>query len=156
MNMAGTQASENNYLDRRWLEEFGGLLGLRVSDIVGMDGIEQRHLIPYSYPTDEALRSIGATGIFLGYYLPWDGYANALLSQAHGLTTFHSTVEGSVVSYENLDNYQTGCLRQLFFIFENVKRNSNCLDVQFGQLFRNFFRQTGIVFGYEYLLCFRY
>ena len=27
-------AAENNTLDRRWLEEFGGLLGLRVSDLV--------------------------------------------------------------------------------------------------------------------------
>src|SRR5688572_12806602 len=30
-------ASENNVLDRRWLEEFGGMLGLRVSDVVGLE-----------------------------------------------------------------------------------------------------------------------
>ena len=46
-------ASENNVLNRRWLEEFGGLLGLRVSDLIGMEGIEEKHLIPYTYPTDE-------------------------------------------------------------------------------------------------------
>ena len=64
-------ASENNVLTRRWLEEFGGLLGLRVSDLIGMEGIERRHLIPYTYPTDEELMRVGATGIFLGYYIPW-------------------------------------------------------------------------------------
>ena len=102
------QAAKNNVLDRRWLEEFGGLLGLRVTDLIGLEGIEARHLIPYTYPTDEELRRVGVTGLFLGYYLQWDGYSNALLSQAHGFRTLPMTVEGSVVNYENLDNHQTG------------------------------------------------
>jgi hypothetical protein len=101
-------ASADNVLSRQWLEEFGGLLGLRVTDLIGMEGIEKRHLIPYTYPTDEELKNVGVTGIFLGYYIPWDGYSNALIAQAHGLTTLDSTVEGSVVNYENLDNCQTG------------------------------------------------
>ena len=100
--------SKNNVLTRRWLEEFGGLLGMRVSDFVGLDGIEKKHLIPYIYPTDQELKEVGVTGIFMGYYLPWDGYSNALISQGFGLTTFSSVVEGSIVNYENLDNYQTG------------------------------------------------
>ncbi|HYE99497.1 MAG TPA: N-acetyl sugar amidotransferase, partial [Planctomycetota bacterium] len=45
-------AAENNTLTRRWLEEFGGLLGLRVSDLVGVEGIEPRDLIQYTYPSD--------------------------------------------------------------------------------------------------------
>ncbi len=101
-------ASENNILNRQWLEEFGGLLGLRVSDIIGLDGIEEKHLIPYNYPGDEELKRIGVTGVFLGHYIPWDGYSNALIAQAHGFTTLNTTVEGSIVNYENLDNYHTG------------------------------------------------
>ncbi|MEJ2754696.1 MAG: N-acetyl sugar amidotransferase, partial [Gammaproteobacteria bacterium] len=101
-------AAENNVLTRRWLEEFGGLLGLRVSDVAEFNEIEQRHLIPYTYPSDEALQRVGVTGIFLGYYLPWDGYSNALLAQANGFTTRSQVVEGSIVNYENLDNHQTG------------------------------------------------
>lgn len=101
-------ATENNVLDRRWLEEFGGLLGLRVSDLIGVEGIEKRHLIPFTYPSDEELKRVGVTGLFLGYYLPWDGYSNALLAQGFGFNTWHTTVEGSVVNYENLDNHQTG------------------------------------------------
>jgi N-acetyl sugar amidotransferase len=102
------QATESNTLDRRWLEEFGGLLGLRVTDLIGLDGIEAKHLIPYSYPSNEELKTVGVTGLFLGYYMPWDGYSNALLSEANGFATYHTTVEGSCVNYENLDNHQTG------------------------------------------------
>ncbi|WP_253199202.1 N-acetyl sugar amidotransferase [Clostridium tagluense] len=101
-------ASENNELDRRWLEEFGGLLGMRLTDLVGVDKIEKKHLIPFTYPTDEELKRVGVTGLFLGYYIPWDGYTNALIVENHGFTTYHTNVEGSIVDYENIDNHQTG------------------------------------------------
>lgn len=101
-------AADNNVLTRRWLEEFGGLLGLRVTDLIGNEGIEARHLIPYTYPTDEELARVGVTGLFLGHYLPWDGLSNALIAVANGFTSYHKSVEGSMVNYENLDNYQTG------------------------------------------------
>jgi len=54
------------------------------------------------------LQSVGVTGLFLGYYFPWDGYQNALIAQGFGFETFPSLVEGSLANYENLDNYQTG------------------------------------------------
>jgi N-acetyl sugar amidotransferase len=101
-------AAEHNGLTRRWLEEFGGLLGLRVSDLIGQEGIERKHLIQFTYPTDEQLQQVGVTGLFLGYYLPWDGYGNALITQGYGLETYPKPVEGSLVNYENLDNIQTG------------------------------------------------
>ena len=43
-------AAEDNVLTRRWLEEFGGLLGLRVSDLVGQEGIEPRAPHPVHVP----------------------------------------------------------------------------------------------------------
>jgi N-acetyl sugar amidotransferase len=101
-------AAENNVLTRRWLEEFGGLLGLRVSDLSAAYGIDRRHLLAYQYPTDEDLQRVGVTGLFLGHYLPWDGLANALIAQANGFASLGTAVEGSMVDYENLDNHQTG------------------------------------------------
>src|SRR3954471_998341 len=101
-------AATDNTLTRRWLEEFGGLLGLRVSDLVGQVGIEQKHLVPYTYPSDDALARVGVTGIFLGYYVPWDGLQNAIFAQSHGFETWHKTIEGSLCNYENLDNHQSG------------------------------------------------
>lgn len=70
----------NNVLNRRWLEEFGGLLGTRVSDMIGMEGIEAKHLICYTYPEDEDLARVGVKGLFLGHYLPWDGLSNSLIA----------------------------------------------------------------------------
>ncbi len=101
-------STTKNVLDRRWLEEFGGLLGLRVSDLVGQSGITARDLIQYTYPTDEELAQVGVTGIFLGYYYPWDGYQNALISQGYGFENFPTMVEGAIANYENLDNHQMG------------------------------------------------
>lgn len=131
-------AAGNNVLNRRWLEEFGGLLGLRVSDLVGMEGIEPRHLLPYTYPSDEELREAGVTGIFLGYYIPWDGYSNALISQANGFTTYHKTVEGSCVNYENLDNHQTGIHDYFKFLKFGFGRATDlaCLHVRRGRITR--------------------
>ena len=101
-------ASKKRTLDRLWLEEFGGLLGLRVSDLEGVDGITARDLIAYTYPSDVELEKSGVTGLFLGYFIPWDGLQNAMVAQANGFETFTTMVEGSLADYENLDNYQTG------------------------------------------------
>lgn len=129
---------ENNILNRRWLEEFGGLLGLRVSDVVGMEGIQEKDLISYTYPTDDELQRVGVTGIFLGYYLPWDGYANALLAQAHGFCTSDVVTEGSIVNYENLDNYQTSIHEYFKFLKFGFGRASDhaCLHIRRGRLTR--------------------
>ncbi|MCX4028799.1 N-acetyl sugar amidotransferase [Spartinivicinus marinus] len=131
-------AVENNTLDRSWLEEFGGLLGLRVSDVVGIDGIEQKHLVAYTYPSNEELTAVGVTGLFLGYYIPWDGYSNALLAQAYGFETLHWAVEGSAVNYENLDNYQTGIhdyFKYLKFGFGRAT-DITCLHIRRGRVSR--------------------
>jgi N-acetyl sugar amidotransferase len=131
-------AAENRSLDRRWLEEFGGLLGLRVSDLVGLEGIEQRHLIAYTYPTDEQLRQTGVTGLFLGYFMPWDGYVNALVAQGHGFITPETLVEGSIVTYENLDNHQTGIHDYFKFLKFGFGRATDiaCLHIRRGRLSR--------------------
>ncbi len=103
-NEYGGPAADNKTLDRKWLEEFGGLLGLRVSDLVGQDGISEKDLIQYQYPQDVS----GVTGVFLGHYFPWDGLENFIVASAHGFECKPIPVEGSLACYENLDNYQTG------------------------------------------------
>jgi N-acetyl sugar amidotransferase len=131
-------ATQNNVLTRRWLEEFGGLLGLRVTDLIGQEGIESKHLIQYTYPSDDELARVGVTGIFLGYYVPWDGYANALLAQAHGFETYPHVVEGSLASYENLDNVQTGIHDYFKFLKFAFGRATDiaCLHVRRGRMSR--------------------
>lgn len=131
-------AADNNVLNRRWLEEFGGLLGLRVSDLAGREGLEARDLICYSYPSDEELAHVGVTGLFLGHYIPWDGLSNALIAQANGFKTYDKVVEGSMVNYENLDNYQTGIHDYFKYLKFGFGRATDlaCLHIRRGRLSR--------------------
>src|SRR6478672_4543856 len=131
-------AAEGNVLTRRWLEEFGGLLGMRVSDLVGQEGIEDKHLINYSYPSDEDLARVGVTGLFLGHYIPWDGLANTLIAAANGFHSYEKVVEGSMVNYENLDNYQTGIHDYFKYLKFGFGRATDlaCLHIRRGRLTR--------------------
>jgi N-acetyl sugar amidotransferase len=152
-------AAANNVLTRRWLEEFGGLLGLRVSDLIGQEGIEPKHLIQYTYPSDEELERVRVTGLFLGHYLPWDGYQNALLAQGYGFETYPKTVEGSLVNYENLDNCQTGIHDYFKFLKYGFGRTTDlaCLHIRRGRLSRHdgieLVRRHDGRFPSEYLGC---
>ena len=131
-------AAKRNYLDRNWLEEFGGMLGLRVSDLVEVYGFSQRELQPYVYPEAEKLENAEISGLFLGQYLPWDGMSNFLLSQANGFSTFDKSVEGSMVNYENIDNYQTGIHDYFKFLKFGFGRATDiaCLHIRRGRMSR--------------------
>ena len=87
-------------LDRSWLEEFGGLLGLRVTDLP----FSSEDIQLYQYPEQVS----GITGVFMGYYFPGDGHENAIKARDHGFKYFSREVQSSGFPYENLDNYQTG------------------------------------------------
>jgi len=131
-------AADDQVLTRRWLEEFGGLLGLRVSDLVGHDGIDARHLVQYTYPSDADLARVGVTGIFLGYYLPWDGWSNALIAQCYGFENYPHNVEGSLNTYENLDNAFHGIHDYFKFIKYAFGRATDhaCMHIRRGRLGR--------------------
>ena len=150
-------AAGNNTLNRRWLEEFGGMLGMRITDLIGMEGIEAKDLISYTYPSDEDLVRVGVTGLFLGHYIPWDGLSNALIAQANGFHAYDKVVEGSMVNYENLDNHQTGIHDYFKFLKFGFGRATDlaCMHIRRGRLTR----QDGLeavkrldgVFPWEYL-----
>lgn len=102
-----TSESQNTFEMRDvWLQEFGGLNGLRVQDLVLAGVASQHELKQYYYPSFPRDASLKA--IFLGQYFPWDGYMNANIATKHGFERYHDVVECSGVNYENLDNYQTG------------------------------------------------
>lgn len=135
-------AADENTLDRAWLEEFGGLLGLRVSDLIGYEGIGRKDLIPYFYPSDEDLARVGVTGLFLGHYIPWDGLANSLIAQAYGFEVPPHPTLGSMVNYENLDNHQVAIHEYFKFLKFGFGRATDhaCLHIRRGRLTR----ETGL------------
>ncbi len=131
-------AADRPYLDRRWLEEFGGLLGLRVSDLMGLEGLEKKDLIPYTYPSDDEVHSVGVTGLFLGHYIPWDGFTNAVVAQNHGWEAWPKIVEGAALDYENLDNLYHGIHDYFKFLKFGFGRATDhvCMQIRRGRLSR--------------------
>ncbi len=131
-------AASGQTLDRRWLEEFGGLNSLRVTDLVGKKDIGRQHLIQYTYPEDVELRNAGITGLFLGYFIPWDGLQNSMIAQTHGFRTYGQTVEGSLVDYENLDNAQTGIHDYFKYLKFGFGRATDlaCMQIRRGRITR--------------------
>jgi N-acetyl sugar amidotransferase len=111
-------------IDRRWLEEFGGLLGNRIDDMLGVNGITEGDLLPYRYPSDEELEGVGVTGVFLGYYVKWDArrQLEKVLQTGFRINTDVADVsdrphqEGTYTNYENLDGKFVGVHDYLKFL----------------------------------------
>jgi hypothetical protein len=103
------ESVEKRTLDRKWLEEFGGLLGNRVQDMIGVDGLTEKELSPYFYPSDEDLNRVGVTGIFLGSYFFWDARKQLEIVKANGFSVKEDgPIEGTYTNYENLDENLVG------------------------------------------------
>ena len=100
---------KSQVLDRKWLEEFGGLLGNRIDDMIGVNGLTKKELTPYFYPLDEEINKVGVTGIFLGSYFFWDAkkQLEIILQKGFSLKT-DGPVEGTYTNYENLDEKMHG------------------------------------------------
>ncbi len=96
-------SEEAKTMTRRWVHEFGGLLGLRADDCVGYEGITADDMMDYRLPGE----MMGTTAYFLGQFIPWDSHRNALLARQAGmLQKLPSTT--SWWAHENLDNAMTG------------------------------------------------
>lgn len=95
-------------MTRRWTQEFGGFLGMRPSDFVGLDyGFTADDMAPYEGPPDDQLEEEGVACYWLGQFLPWDSHANASLAKANGFETMLPS-RANWWPFENLDNAQTG------------------------------------------------
>lgn len=132
-------ARDNNYLDRRWLEEFGGLLGNRVEDMIGVDNIRREDLLPYFYPHDSELKRVGVTGLFLGYFFKWDARPQVELMKQHGFSVkTDGPIEGTYTNYENLDESTVGLHDYLKFVKYGFGRATDhaCLDIRNGRIGR--------------------
>ncbi|WP_291949925.1 N-acetyl sugar amidotransferase [Campylobacter sp.] len=131
-------SKDKNTLGREWLEEFGGLLGNRISDMIGVDGISEKDLYFYTYPSDEDLQRVGVTGLFLGYYFKWDYKNNLKISKENGFLTTNKPVETTYENFENLDCYSNHLhdyLKYCKYGFGRATDNA-CLDIRLGYIDR--------------------
>jgi|TARA_B110000259_G_C13992161_1_gene392926 N-acetyl sugar amidotransferase len=105
----GPKATQGNRVrDRKWLEEYGGMGGLRISDLINQNIASENEMSFFRYPELKEIKKINFEGIYLGYYFPWDGFKNYETAKMVGFIDYGKSVEGSYFSYENLDNHQHG------------------------------------------------
>jgi len=60
--------------------KFNNTLGGQGIDIWLDDGIVERDLLPYAFPSDAEMQAWGGRGIFMGYFLDWSGWDNAVFA----------------------------------------------------------------------------
>lgn len=131
-------SKSRNTLDRQWLEEFGGLLGNRISDMIGVDGLTKEDLHLYTYSSDEDINRVGVTGLFLGYYFKWDLREVLKKSQEHGFSIADRPIETTYEDFENLDCYSNHLHDYLKYVKYGFGRATDnaCLDVRLGYIKR--------------------
>ena len=78
------------------------------SDLILIDGVNERDLQFYRYPDVNSVEALGLKGIYLDNYFPWNGISNAVISQSLGFEVSPKNILGSIANYENLDNYVHG------------------------------------------------
>jgi N-acetyl sugar amidotransferase len=93
-------SQEAQTMTRRWVSEFGGFLGLRLTDVEAMTGY---NLAGYKLP--ESIDGLEAH--FLGTYIPWSSHRNAEVAKKAGMQ-WALPIASNAWDTENLDNAQTG------------------------------------------------
>jgi N-acetyl sugar amidotransferase len=121
---------ENNFLDRNWLEQFQ-MCGHRISDVVH-DGVNLNDIKTFHYPTDEEMKEVGVTGLFLGHYIKWNTKRNTDTMLEMG---WHRNpdgpVEGAYNDIENLDCKWIGGLHDYMkFLKYGYGRASDQLSIE--------------------------
>lgn len=128
-------ADEAMQMTMRWRSEFGGFLGLRPSDFVGVEGITERDMDDYTvadplYPVE---------AYFLGQFFEWDSRRNAEAAEKAGMRTLgEPPAPGNWWLHENLDNAQTGIHDWFMWLKYGFGRGCQqiSVDVRAGRLTR--------------------
>lgn len=130
---------ENNYLDRNWLEQFQ-MSGHRLEDTVH-DGIDFNNIKTLHYPSDQEIKEVGVTGLFLGYFEKWDSKRNTELCCNLGWSMNPTgPVEGAYNAIENLDCKWIGGLHDYMkFIKYGFGRATDqiCIEIRAGRMTRD-------------------
>lgn len=98
-------AEQARKMTRRWTMEFGGFLGMRPRDFIGMHGITADDVKDYTLPDDKALQNV--TAYWLGQYEPWSSRKNLEVSRAAGMLQPLPT-RANWFAGENVDSVLTG------------------------------------------------
>ena len=103
-----TDIDKDTILDREWNEKNGGyfLDKIKPQDMTKY-GFSISDLKPYLYPSDDEIKQVGVTGIFLGSYHKWDIFKQLEFVKTIGFSENNEIMEGTYNKWENLDVYFT-------------------------------------------------
>lgn len=96
---------EARTMTRRWTSEFGGYLGMRPQDMIGVNDLTYEDMLDYMLPDDDKLSKV--TAYWLGQFEPWDSHRNLEISAAAGMIQMLPCF-ANVWSGENQDCALTG------------------------------------------------
>ncbi len=110
-------------LTPRWRSEYGGFLGLRPSDLIGMDGITKRDIQDYMFPDN-----CDAKAYFLGQFIEWDSRRNTEVAIKAGMKAKLPTKANWWIA-ENQDSALTGLHDYMMYLKYNYGRGCAQISV---------------------------
>ena len=144
-----TDIEKDTILDRDWNEKNGGyfLDKIKPQDMTEY-GFDLNDLKPYLYPTDEEVRKVGVTGVFLGSYIKWDIFKQLELVKTLGFSENEENKEGTYNKWENLDVYFTVFHDYFKFLKYGFGRTTDhvSIEIRYGRMTR----ERGIELVKEY------
>ena len=101
-----TDINKDTILDREWNEKNGGYFLDKIKpEHMTKYGFEVNDLKPYLYPSDDEIKKVGVTGVFLGTYIKWDIFKQLEFVKTLGFSENDEIREGTYDRWENLDVY---------------------------------------------------
>ena len=101
-----TDINKDTILDREWNEKNGGYFLDKIKpEHMTKYGFEVKDLKPYLYPSDDEIKKVGVTGVFLGTYIKWDIFKQLEFVKTLGFSENDEIREGTYDRWENLDVY---------------------------------------------------
>jgi N-acetyl sugar amidotransferase len=134
-----TDIENETILDRQWTEKNGGFFldKIKPQDMTKY-GFCISDLKPYLYPSDDEIKQVGVTGIFLGTYIKWDIFKQLELVKKLGFTENEEIKEGTYDKWENLDVYFTVFHDYFKFLKYGFGRTTDhvSIEIRYGRMNR--------------------
>ena len=93
-------------LNKIWFKKFGGTYNLTINNIKKKYSLKSSSFTLLKYPNKKKINSIKS--LFLGYFFNWDSFKNYEIAKKNGFKNFKKGLPGTIVDYENIDNYHAG------------------------------------------------
>ena len=134
-----TDINKDTILDREWNEKNGGYFLDKIKpEHMTKYGFEVNDLKPYLYPSDDEIKKVGVTGVFLGTYIKWDIFKQLEFVKTLGFSENDEIREGTYDRWENLDVYFSVFHDYFKFIKYGFGRTTDhvSIEIRYGKMTR--------------------